>query len=366
MSRNARRGLSVASALFVLALAPAVAAEVKPARERCDILETATSIPGFAPVAVAEKAAPKFPKRSLNTASEGWVLLQYAVDPEGTVKNVEVVDTIGAKDFGSAAVKAISEWRFKPATRAGAAVEQHLHKTAMLFRLEDSGRNTSHADFVKKYNRARDLLNEGDHDTAITTLEQGFKAGANLYEAAMGSYALALAYTQKKDWPRALFHMRHAVINDQKYLIDDSRVPALASLVELESRNGNFLEALCAFDRLHPLDPESARGASPAAKIAAQLETALADPAPLVIAGEIATHPQVDAPASWRHRLLRPKFSFAEVKGEVKSFSLSCIGSSLSSAVNTVMQWTVPPKAGACILRVDGEPGATFKLVEKL
>ncbi|MGH8672825.1 MAG: tetratricopeptide repeat protein, partial [Burkholderiales bacterium] len=239
------------------------------------------------------------------------------------------------------------------------------HQTAVLFLLENSGRSTSHAEFVKKYNRARDQLNEGETDVAIATLEQAFKTRINLYEAAMGSYALALAYAQKKDWPRALFHIRHAVISDQKYLIDEMRVPALAAQVELESRNGNFTEALCAFDKLHPIDPDSARGASPAAKAAAQLEAALADKAPLVINAELAVHPLIDAPAVWRHRLLRSKFSFSEVKGEVKSFALSCIGNTLTAAVNTVMQWTVPEKAGACILRVDGEPGATFKLVEK-
>jgi tetratricopeptide (TPR) repeat protein len=218
---------------------------------------------------------------------------------------------------------------------------------------------------VKKYNRARDQLNEGETDAAIATLEQGFKSGVNLYEAAMGSYALALAYTQKKDWPRALLHTRHALIGDGKYLIDESRVPALASLVELEARNGNFTEALCAFDKLHPLDPEAARGASAAAKAAAHLQAALADAAPLAVNATLGEHPLIDAPAVWRHRLMRSKFSFAALNGDVKSFNLSCIGSTFTAAVTTDTQWNVPAKAGACILRVEGEPGASFKLVER-
>jgi hypothetical protein len=72
-----------------------------------------------------------------------------------------------------------------------------------------------------------------------------------------------------------------------------------------------------------------------------------------------------DAPAVWRHRLLRSKFWFTEIKGDVKSYRLACAGTAHEAAVDTETLWDVPSKAGACMLRVEGAPGATFKLVEE-
>lgn len=365
LQRKTRLRHSIAGLLFVLALAPqAAAAGVAPDHDRCDLIGSSTSLPGFTAAAVEEKPNPKFPKKSLKDATEGWVLLEYAVAADGKVRDVAAIDAIGPRYFVNAAIEATTEWRYKAATRNGAPTDQTLYQTSVLFVFEDSGRSTAHVEFVRKYNRARDLLNDGNTDEAIELLEMAFKGRLNLYEAAMGSFALALGFSQKKDWPRALYYIRHAVINDRQYLVEGTRVPALTTQLELEFRNGNYTEALCAYDRLRTLDAATAKGESPAAKMAAQIKTALGAKEPLAIDATLSTHPLVDGTGIWRHRLLRSKFSFTEIKGNVKSFKLACVGSTMAAAVTLSTQWTVPEKAGACILRVDGDPGASFKLVQ--
>jgi hypothetical protein len=196
-------------------------------------------------------------------------------------------------------------------------------------------------------------------------LERAFKGRTNLYEAAMGSFVLALAYTRKRDWPRALFHIRHAVFNDTQYLERQLRRPGLQLQVELEGRNGNLVEALCAFEELKKIDEAAARNEGPSAANAVLYKKALEDAAPLVIAVQLAAHPLIEGPGVSRHRLLRSKFWFADIQGEVKSFTLACHGTKHAAAVEADMQWTVPSSAGACILRVDGAPGASFKLVQE-
>jgi hypothetical protein len=66
-----------------------------------------------------------------------------------------------------------------------------------------------------------------------------------------------------------------------------------------------------------------------------------------------------------RHRVMRPKFSFADIKGAVRTFRLACHGTKHEAAVDAETQWSVPSEVGGCILRVDGEAGASFKLVQE-
>lgn len=352
---------SIAGLLLFFAVTPLAAAAE---HDRCDIIDTANAIPGFTAAAVEDKASPKFPKRSQKDQAEGWVLLQYAVTSEGKVRDVKAVEAVGPKYFVSAAVEAAEDWTYKPATRNGGPVEQTLMRTAVLFNLENSGRSTSHTEFVKKYNRAREQMNDGEVDAAITALDQALKSPLNLYEAAMGSFALAHAYSKKKEWARALIYARNAVIQERQYLLDEIRAPALTLLIDLEARNGHYTEALCAYEKLKSVDAASAGIDSPSGKIAAQLRAALAGASQIVLDARLVEDPFSDK-AVWRHRLLRSKFSFAEVKGTLSTFSLDCISSQSDGPVELGAQWAAPPKAGACILKVEGDAGASFKLIEK-
>ncbi len=250
-------------------------------------------------------------------------------------------------------------------TRNGLAVEQSLYQLSVLFRLRGPRREANHEQFIRQYNRSRLLLQGKRYDEAIAIMEDAFKARLNLYETTMGSFMLAIAYAQKGDWQRALFHIRHAVIEDGAYLEKSLRVIAFASQVELEVRHGNLAEAKCAFHQLRTIDSPSALGESKAAKMIATIDATLSNPKPLVTSATLATHPLLESAAVWRHQMLRPKFSFAEINGEVKSFRLACVGGSQEASVNLKTQWNVPSQSGRCLLRVEGETGATFRLIEE-
>jgi len=154
----------------------------------------------------------------------------------------------------------------------------------------------------------------------------------------MGSFVLAFAYTQKKDWETAAFHIGHATIEDEKYLERPMRPNARALEIELAARTGNFKSAVCGFEDLKKTDPELAAPGTPLAKVMANIDAAMKNPEPLAIEARLAKHPLVaDAPAIWRHRLLRSKFWFAEPQGELKSFRLACHGTAHSAAVDLEM-----------------------------
>lgn len=70
------------------------------------------------------RVMPVYPWRPKAMGIEGWVKLEVIVDTDGSVSQVTVVDDKPKDMFAQAAVKAIKQWRFKPAFIDGQAVEQ--------------------------------------------------------------------------------------------------------------------------------------------------------------------------------------------------------------------------------------------------
>lgn len=55
---------------------------------------------------------------------EGWVLLRFTVQPDGTVTDVEVQEASPASVFDVSAVEALRQWKFEPVERDGKKVAQ--------------------------------------------------------------------------------------------------------------------------------------------------------------------------------------------------------------------------------------------------
>ncbi|MCA0268085.1 MAG: TonB family protein [Bacteroidetes bacterium] len=69
-----------------------------------------------------EQVRPQYPEQAAAEGLEGRVLVKVLVGTDGTVKNVSVEESTDPV-FDAAAVKAVLQWRFEPATRGGEAVE---------------------------------------------------------------------------------------------------------------------------------------------------------------------------------------------------------------------------------------------------
>ena len=325
--------------------------------------------PGVAPIAGFEPARetaipkPKYPKEAENEWSEGWVLLNFTVPADGSLRDPTVVDALGPKGFVNATTKALKFWQFKPATRNGVPVDQYGKEFTVEYRMQGVGAGEAvHREFVRRYNEARALTGAKKYAEAIAMLEQAFKLRVNLYEAAMGSLGFAIAHAQLNEGYQALLHVRRATINGGEYLEKTVRTPAFALRVQLETRDGNYKAAICANKEMLEADP---KGDTDAAKTVEQINAGLSNPAPLAIPAILSRNPAVDEPARWWHPMLRSKFHLDQIQGEVKSFRLVCVGTVFEAEVDPEMEWNVPASAGECTLRVEGAPGATFRLIEE-
>jgi protein TonB len=70
------------------------------------------------------RISPQYPRSAAMDGIEGWVKIEFTVNPDGTVRNVKVVGSSPVGVFEQAAVTAAMKWKFKPKTVDGKAVDQ--------------------------------------------------------------------------------------------------------------------------------------------------------------------------------------------------------------------------------------------------
>jgi TonB family protein len=71
-----------------------------------------------------KSAKPEYPRKAELAKIEGWVELDFTVAESGEVKDVAVHATSAPGVFESAAISALSQWRYKPIVRDGKPVAQ--------------------------------------------------------------------------------------------------------------------------------------------------------------------------------------------------------------------------------------------------
>ena len=74
---------------------------------------TAEAIETYIPPKARKLSPPDYPRRQAAKGQEGWVLMNFMVDPKGKPYEIEVMDSIGGEAFRKAALKAVEIWRFE-------------------------------------------------------------------------------------------------------------------------------------------------------------------------------------------------------------------------------------------------------------
>jgi protein TonB len=79
---------------------------------------------------------PDYPSGAKDRGIEGWVTFRFTVAIDGSVKNVEIVDAQPPHVWDSATKRAVSSWKYQPAVKNGAPVEQQGMMATYRFELE--------------------------------------------------------------------------------------------------------------------------------------------------------------------------------------------------------------------------------------
>jgi TonB family protein len=79
---------------------------------------------------------PRYPSLAVRKDTQGWVEMDFTVAADGSVKDIEVRAAEPAGVFEQAAIKAVSQWRYRPLMRNGRAIEQRA-RLKIKFALQD-------------------------------------------------------------------------------------------------------------------------------------------------------------------------------------------------------------------------------------
>lgn len=79
---------------------------------------------------------PSYPMRARRLGIEGWVTVEFIVTREGRVRDIKVVEAEPKGVFESSVTQSVSQYRFKPGTVDGSAVEVRV-VTTIRFKMEE-------------------------------------------------------------------------------------------------------------------------------------------------------------------------------------------------------------------------------------
>ena len=112
--------------------APAESAPVPTA----PVQATATPSPSQTPPQLLERSAPVYPAEALRNQEQGSVRLRISVAADGSVADVQVLESSHSRALDRAAMDAVRGWKFRPATHDGQPVASTLD-VPVDFRLSD-------------------------------------------------------------------------------------------------------------------------------------------------------------------------------------------------------------------------------------
>jgi periplasmic protein TonB len=80
---------------------------------------------------------PLYPPRAQSRGVEGWVLLRFTITPQGTTKDIEVLDADPKGYFERAAKDAVRKYKYKPRVEDGVAVDWPGVQLVISFEIEE-------------------------------------------------------------------------------------------------------------------------------------------------------------------------------------------------------------------------------------
>jgi TonB family protein len=300
---------------------------------------------------VMEPPAYPFSERAMGR--DGWVNLNFMIDPRGKPYEIMVTDSTGNKVLEKAAIKAAEDWEFEPATLAGVPIDASYTAKVQFILSGEAGANNEFVSAFKAFQRAAKAADKEKADAALAKMKV-----KNLYEDAY--YNLAL-YEHARRWgteAQQLAAIQRAIAEERNanYLPKAAFAVGLETLLNLQIRRRDFAGALDTWNKLQPQADAAtlARWEAPIAKIKALRN----DTTPYAIAGDFGDS------TSWYFRLFRRTFHVAVTSGRVAEIKLRCDKRYVFFKHDPEMQYTVADKYGRCNMELIGDPGTKFDLVQ--
>ncbi len=305
--------------------------------------------------------APPFPTRYSigDYPAEAVVEITFTVLPDGTIgEEMAVTRSLGPSGFVDAAKSTLRAWKFKPATLEGKPVA-NSGAFRTIFKLGDGSFRVVRNSVATAYDEGRKLVEGGKLVEAKAKLSEPLALSLNFYERGLLLHLLALIAVQEQNFADAQQHASTALIFPQDSMTPATRVSLrridILSLINL----GNIVGAVNALDRW-----KTAKDFNPADSVVVEIEAARKRMDALPVFAAKGRIPAANDADGFNFGLYRRKFAFANVRGRLDRFNLSCDQRQSRSPISEGVEWTIPKNFSDCFIFIKGEPGTTFDIVQ--
>jgi TonB family protein len=306
-------------------------------------------------------ASPQYPRQLLQELLEGIVQLTFMVDPEGKPFEIIVNAASGDWAFRRAAIDALQQSTFIPATLNGEPVEARS-TFVYYFRIE-KGKEGASARFNRSYNEYHKAHSAGRSDRASKLLAELESIGAkNFYEMAFLNLARYQQAQVSGNLMEQMQHLQQALSwsskpEDKVYFDDETTRELRRALFTLQVNNKYYAQALETLDLIESSGDEI--GTTQFSQAATALKS-------LKLAqNEIAIVMQLDngvGPSNFK--LFRNNFYLADVDGSLDQLQFYCDRKFLVLTPESEIAYELPEAWGDCSVHFSGSPGTRFTLVQ--
>lgn len=320
--------------------------------------------PAYIPAQPLERDPPDYPARALDKGREGWALVSFIISEDGDVIE-PMIEESSSPVFDEPTLRAIRQWRYKPATLGGKPVEQSMVETIIRYQLAKTKGASSR--FIEKYRAIRHLITKRKLAEANASLKALKDGELNYYEIAW-FWWLAYVYLDAtgKAEPEALEDALQRALGsseDDEYLEPAVFVAASEQLYALRLRGNDFSGAVTVFERLEA--SQTAKRAKSYKDAVAALQPTYDKIMQLVSGPDIFRQKaRIGEHNYWVHKMLRRSFAFGDVQGgKIELVDVRCTRANrrfVSIPKNAVLK--IPDTWGDCSVYMKGDVGTSFSL----
>ena len=323
-----------------------------------EVHEEAVPLDLYVPPRPKELVTPVYPGIPLRQNREGWVRLEFMVDPQGKAYEISVSRSMGSRLFESAAIRALEKSIFEPARVDGQPADAG-HSSQYLFKLEGGSKGAS-ASFVRAYKAAMRRISAGEREKAdehLASLESRTKL--NLYEDAYLHIAKFSYYQKWGDKHQQLRALDRAVAHEfaEKHLPEELFVRCQRARFMLLVETRDYERAVRTYRRLRGLDLEEPV-VEALQTVVDQLDALRADDSAYSVPGDFGEY------TSWSYNLFKDEFSIHNVQGDIAEIKLRCSKGYVFFRFQPDVKYKVASGRNRCHLQLVGNPGTTFSLTQ--
>ena len=319
-------------------------------------------ISAFTPAKPLKRVDPKYPSQAIRKGREGWVRLSYVIDEEGRVKDPVVEDFFGSPSFKRSALSAVKKWQYNPAIKDGEPTQQCHQAVQMDFAI--SGKSGATRKFIKAYKVADEHFNAGDVDAADEALKELLAWDTlNRYENTWLLNLESHIASKQGDVEREAQSLTRLLASNgskrfNNMVFDEDYVAyALQRKIILDAQRGYYAEALKSYTTLQDMEAQETR-IGEIAPLISQIEESIASEQNLTVPVTIGSD------GNWFHTLVRSKFAFGNIQGELDTVEVRCDTHREKFTVAEAHVWQIPNSWGQCQVMVKGDSETKFDLIE--